>query len=148
MILGIGIDTVHIDRFNEYHLDPLGKMHKLFSRQEIDYCLSKERPAAHFASRFATREAFFKAYQAMLHHYNKDHPANLFTINKSIRVLHTPKGLPYIKANWAALLPEGVDIPQVHVSITHTDMIATSLVVLSNKKPFLDIPDHVRKRLL
>ena len=133
MILGIGIDTIHIDRFNEYHLYPSEKLQKLFSQEEIDYCLSKDRPAAHFASRFATREAFFKSYQAMLHHYNKEHPANLFTINKKIKVLHTQKGLPYIQAEWAELLPSGVDVPQVHVSITHTDMIATAFVVLSSE---------------
>ena len=131
MILGIGIDTINIDRFNEYQLHDHDKLRKLFSQDEIDYCLKKERPATHFASRFATREAFFKAYQAMLHHYNKEHPANLFTINKKIKVLHTQKGLPYIEAEWAELLPSGVDVPQVHVSITHTDAIATACVVLS-----------------
>ncbi len=133
MILGIGIDTIHVDRFNEYHLHNNDKLQKIFSSDEIDYCLQKERPAAHFASRFATREAFFKAYQAMLHHYSKEHPANLFTINKKIKVLHTQKGLPYIQAEWAELLPSGVDVPQVHVSITHTDMIATAFVVLSSE---------------
>ncbi len=133
MILGIGIDTVNIDRFNAYHKQEKHNLQKIFSCEEIDYCLKKERPAPHFASRFAAREAFFKAYQAMLHQYNKTHPANLFTINKQIKVLHTPTGLPYIQADWQALLPEDIAIPQVHLSITHTDTIATTFVMLSAK---------------
>lgn len=132
MILGIGIDSVNIERFDEYQLYSAEKLQKLFSPEEIVYCLGKERPAVHFASRFATREAFFKAYQAMLHHYAQDHTANLFTINKKIQVMHTPKGLPYVSALWPDLLPEGVAIPQVHLSITHTHEVATAFVLLSS----------------
>lgn len=130
MILGIGIDTVNIDRFEEYQHKTQDALLKLFSATEIAYCLSKPHPATHFASHFAAREAFFKAYQGLLAHYNQDHPATLLTINKNITLLHTPSGLPYIKVDWQTLLPTGITVPTTHVSITHTNDVATAIVML------------------
>lgn len=130
MILGIGIDSVNIERFNQYHEHSGEMLLKIFSQQEIDYCLAKPQPAVHFAARFATREAFFKAYQGMLHHYKKDHPATLLTINKHIEVIRTERGLPLIKADWPLLLPTGINEPKSHLSITHTDAVATAIIVL------------------
>ncbi len=130
MILGIGIDSVNIERFYQYHEHPEEMLLKMFSQAEIDYSLSKPQPAANFAARFATREAFFKAYQGMLHLYMKDHPATLLTINKHIEVTRTERGLPLIKADWARLLPIGINEPKIHLSITHTDTIATAMVIL------------------
>lgn len=130
MILGIGIDSVNIERFNQYHEHSGEMLLKIFSQSEIDYCLGKPQPAVHFAARFAVREAFFKAYQGILHHYGKDHPATLLTINKHIEVIRTERGLPLIKAVWPLLLPPGIDEPKVHLSITHTDAVATAVVIL------------------
>lgn len=130
MILGIGIDSVNIERFNQYHEHPQEMLLKIFSQTEIDYCLSKPQPAANFAARFATREAFFKAYQGMLHHYMKDHPATLLTVNKHIEVIHNKNGSPFIKADWARLLPSGINEPKSHLSITHTNAVATAMVIL------------------
>lgn len=130
MILGIGIDSVNIDRFKEYQSYAQEKLQKIFSAQEIAYCLNKPDPAQHFASRFAAREAFFKAYQGLLHHYQEEHPATLITVNRNIELLHTARGLPYINAAWATLLPSGIAIPEIQVSLTHTDQIATAIVTL------------------
>lgn len=130
MILGIGIDSVNIERFNQYHEHSSEMLEKIFSQKEIAYCLAKPHPAAHFAARFATREAFFKAYQGMLHYYKKSHSANLLTINKNIEVIHNGNGLPLVKADWSLLLPTDVVVPQVHLSITHTDEVATAMVLL------------------
>lgn len=130
MILGIGIDSVNIERFNQYHEHSQEMLLKIFSQAEIDYCLSKPQPAVHFAARFATREAFFKAYQGMLHYYQKDHPASLLTINKHIEVMHNGNGLPLVKADWSLLLPSGINEPSIHLSITHTHEVATTIIVL------------------
>lgn len=131
MIVGIGIDTINIDRFAAYQHKEQEALLKLFSKQEIAYCLSKPNPATHFASHFATREAFFKAHQALLAHHNEQHPATLLTINKHIELLHAGRGLPYIKADWQALIPAHIQPPQINVSITHTHEVATAIVVLS-----------------
>lgn len=130
MILGIGIDSVAINRFNEYEKHDIVFLKKLFSAQEIAYCLSKHNPAQHFASRFATREAFFKAHQAMLFLLKAQHPATLITINKHIQVVHNERGLPSIDAQWQSLLPEGITPPRAHVSMTHAGEYATATVIL------------------
>jgi holo-[acyl-carrier protein] synthase len=62
MILGIGIDIVDIKRFKgaiERWGDSLTA--RLFTKEELSYCLSKKRPEEHLAARFAAKEAFFKA---------------------------------------------------------------------------------------
>lgn len=129
MILGIGIDTVAISRFKDYQTYDTTFLEKLFSSQEIAYCLSKANPAQHFASRFATREAFFKAHQAMLFVLGAQHPATLVTINKHIQVVHNERGLPSIEADWASLLPAGIAAPRAHVSMTHAGEYATAMVI-------------------
>lgn len=130
MILGIGIDTIAISRFDEYHTHDHAFLEKLFSKQEIAYCLSQPNPAQHFASRFATREAFFKAHQAMLATLNAQHPATLITINKHIQVIHNERGLPSIDANWQSLLPGEIPAPRAHISMTHAGEYATAVVIL------------------
>lgn len=133
MILGVGIDNVIISRFDNYHTHERTFLEKLFSTQEIAYCLSQPNPAQHFASRFATREAFFKAHQAMLAQLNMQHPATLITINKHIQVIHNERGLPSINADWHHLLPVEASAPRAHVSITHTGECATAIVIIEQK---------------
>lgn len=62
MILGMGIDIVQISRMENV----LAKWRdrftsRVFTRQEIDFCMSKRLPGQHFATRFAAKEAFLKA---------------------------------------------------------------------------------------
>ncbi len=60
MILGIGIDCVDIDRFISWRTFSMQKLHRVFSEQEIAYCLSSTHTqisAERFAAHFATREA-------------------------------------------------------------------------------------------
>jgi holo-[acyl-carrier protein] synthase len=62
MILGIGIDIVDIKRFKKA-LERWGDNFtgRLFTDDELSYCLAKKRPEMHLAARFAAKEAFFKA---------------------------------------------------------------------------------------
>lgn len=130
MILGIGIDSVDISRFDEYHTHDHTFLEKLFSPQEIAYCLSQPKPAQHFASRFAAREAFFKAHQAMLFTLGQQHPATLLTVVKHLQITHNERGLPLLDIDWHALLSEGVSAPKAHISLTHTSKVATAFVIL------------------
>jgi len=62
MILGTGIDTVEIARFQKFLDDgnqPL--LNRLFSAAEQEYCLPKKMAASCLAARFAAKEAFVKA---------------------------------------------------------------------------------------
>ncbi|MCB0749224.1 MAG: holo-ACP synthase [Ignavibacteriales bacterium] len=62
MIFGIGIDIIEIERikksvqkFNDIFLN------KIYTKTELDYCLSKKNQYQHLAARFAAKEAIAKA---------------------------------------------------------------------------------------
>lgn len=62
MIYGIGVDIVNIDRFKravERWGERLQK--RLFTQEELSYCLRMSHPERHLAVRFAAKEALFKA---------------------------------------------------------------------------------------
>ncbi|MBV6492858.1 MAG: Holo-[acyl-carrier-protein] synthase [Turneriella sp.] len=62
MIVGVGVDICENDRIAEM-LDKYNSrfLNRVFTRDEITYCLDKKEPAPHLAARFAVKEAFIKA---------------------------------------------------------------------------------------
>lgn len=58
----IGVDIIEIDRVEKI-ISEFGEkfLKKVFSDEEIHYCLSKAKPSQHFAARFAGKEAVSKA---------------------------------------------------------------------------------------
>jgi len=61
-ILGIGVDIEEIQRISSIiqkwdHLF----INRIFTISEIQYCENKNKPAQHFAARYAAKEAFSKA---------------------------------------------------------------------------------------
>lgn len=62
MIIGLGIDICENDRISEM----LSKykerfLNRVFTEDEVIYCLKKKDPTPHLAARFAVKEAFIKA---------------------------------------------------------------------------------------
>jgi phosphopantetheine--protein transferase-like protein len=62
MVVGVGIDICENDRISEM----LGKyrdrfLNRVFTPEEVSYCLKKKDPIPHLAARFAVKEAFIKA---------------------------------------------------------------------------------------
>jgi len=63
-ILGIGVDIENSLRFKTRPYDNHEHFYnKIFSKQEIKYCLSKSRPYIHFSGKFSAKEAVLKASQ-------------------------------------------------------------------------------------
>ncbi|MBN1983683.1 MAG: holo-ACP synthase [Chitinivibrionales bacterium] len=62
MVHGIGVDIVEIGRIEQL-LKKYGNnfWEKIYTYNEITYCLKMARPAPHFAGRWAVKEAFYKA---------------------------------------------------------------------------------------
>lgn len=62
MIVGTGIDIIEISRIRRMH-HKYGDsfLKRVFSKNELSYCLDKKDPAPHLAGRFAAKEAFIKA---------------------------------------------------------------------------------------
>ena len=141
MIAGIGIDSVEIARFSEWKHYPIDKLYKIFTEQEVTYCLdlkNSQKAAERFAARFAVKEAFFKALSQILPNNN----IPLLTVCKHIAVSRQNNGNPIIEINWRSLF----DIyrkntnsqynPQStfksFVSITHTQHTATAIVLIEH----------------
>lgn len=59
-VVGVGIDLCQSDKVPDF--DEKHPFFRLFSRSEIEYCLSKPKPKSCFAARFAAREALLKAF--------------------------------------------------------------------------------------
>jgi len=62
MIYGIGVDLVHVGRMEKV-LKRWGNrfIHRVFTREEIQFCNKRAFPPSSFAIRFAAKEAFSKA---------------------------------------------------------------------------------------
>lgn len=62
MIVGIGVDVFEVARMEQALREgDLGFEHALFTDREIADCRREHRPAAHYAARFALKEAVLKA---------------------------------------------------------------------------------------
>ena len=58
---GIGVDIVEISRMKSILEKTPAFARRVFTDEERSYCDASSRPAAHYASRFASREAVLKA---------------------------------------------------------------------------------------
>ena len=58
---GIGVDIVEISRMKSILEKTPSFARRVFTEEERAYCDASSRPAAHYASRFASREAVLKA---------------------------------------------------------------------------------------
>ena len=133
MILGIGIDSVEIDRFVSWSTFSKEKLLKIFSEHEIEYCLENSiKSPERFAARFAVREAFFKAFCQMA----PDNKIPFLTLCKMISVESAQKGAPQLFVDWPNLHKKSEvkldQEPRCCFSITHTNSHATVLVVIED----------------
>lgn len=125
MILGIGIDSVEIARFQDWADYSRQKLLKMFSEHEIDYCLTNPKKSAErFAARFAVREAFYKAFCQMA----TGHKIPFLTLCRLIWLESDEGQPPVLHVDWQALsvCPE----PKTWVSVTHTTEIATVQIII------------------
>lgn len=128
MILGIGLDTIEIERFKDWHTHSQEKLKKIFSDEEITYCLeSPTKSAERFAVRFAAREALFKA----LGGYRPDHQIPFLTLCKKTKLMRNQNGIPNIELDWNYIKKEiDLDPCKIFVSLAHTKDIASAWVIL------------------
>ena len=62
MVIGIGIDIIEIDRIKS-NVEKYGDefLNKVFTPNEIEYCMPKTNKYQHLAARYAAKEAVYKA---------------------------------------------------------------------------------------
>ncbi len=123
-MLTVGIDTVEIARFNEWTTYSKERLLRIFSPDEITYCLEEPVKAPErMAARFATKEAFYKAVTALL-----KEPIPFTQVGPLCKVVKHTDGNPSLEIDWQALgLPEH----DAQVSLTHTSALATAIVIIT-----------------
>ena len=122
MIEGVGIDSVEVSRMET--LISKGNLFRdrAFTPLETDYCLSQGHSAQSFAARFAAKEAFVKAL-------GTGFSGDLDFLQ--IEVSNKATGQPQLSVSGAAdTILKDRKIKTIHLSLTHTNTIATAIVIL------------------
>ncbi|MDK9719129.1 MAG: holo-[acyl-carrier-protein] synthase [Trichlorobacter sp.] len=123
MILGIGIDTVEISRFQRF-LDDGNQalLNRLFAPAEQEYCRPRKQAASCLAARFAAKEAFVKALGTGLR------DGICWT---EIEVVNDPLGKPYLQLSGRTqqLFSER-GTATAHLSLSHDGDHAVAQVIL------------------
>ena len=105
----IGLDIVEVERVRKAARSPRF-LKRVFSKDEIAYCMGRKSPWQHFAVRFAAKEAVFKALGmkgvSLLH----------------IAVARDENGKP-------SALVAGKPEPRISLSLTHSDHYAAAVAV-------------------
>jgi holo-[acyl-carrier protein] synthase len=108
----IGIDIEEVKRFSKL-IKSKSFLKRVFSKEEIDYCLSKKQSAQHFAVRFAAKEAVWKAV---------NHQKNVVITDIFIKNEESGKPQVFIKNKKAGY---------IDVSLSHTANIVVAVAVSS-----------------
>jgi len=116
-MISIGVDCEEIGRFQKV-LDDRTFLEKIFTHDEIEYCLGKADPKKHLAARFCAKEAIVKALS-----YQK---VNARVEN--IEILNDTDGVPRVKVN----LDTANDLV-LQVSLSHCDSIAFAQAIVYDK---------------
>ena len=117
--MSIGIDAVDIERIRD-SIKKYGDrfLSRIFTQEELNYCLSKQDPAIHLAARFAAKEAISKALGTGIGQHLGW---------QDISVTRTPSGQPAVVFSEKAMLAHGNPIVILSLSHTHTIAIASAL---------------------
>ncbi len=116
----IGIDIVDIERIEKSVLNSRF-LSKVYSKKEIDFFSSKKNPYPSMAGNWAAKEAFSKALGTGF---------NGFSLNE-VSVLREENGKPFLELSGKALeIAKGLSFS---VSISHTDTLATAVVIAYNE---------------
>jgi holo-[acyl-carrier protein] synthase len=123
MIVGIGVDVVHVDRLIHWRTIP-GLLERYFHPDELKAALAKKGGAdLSLAARFAAKEAFGKALGTGL--------AGI--VLKDIMVENHHNGRPEVRVfNTALKALKASGATKVHISLTHERDNAIAMVVLES----------------
>jgi holo-[acyl-carrier protein] synthase len=119
-VVGVGIDAVDIDRFRLLLARRPKMADRLFSPAEQEFAGRRSDPLPTLAARFAAKEATMKALSTGLGGVDF----------AEIEVLSNPGGAPRLSVSGrASERARSLGITSWHVSLSHTDTLATAIVV-------------------
>lgn len=111
-ILGLGTDLIEVERIRAFAGKP-GALERIFSEEEIAYCLARKNRYQHLAVRFAAKEAVYKAL-----------PFDGVAF-KNISVFNLENGRPAVRVN-----DKRFDGLSVWISLSHTEHYAAATAVV------------------
>jgi len=137
MILGIGVDIVENKRFSEWENYPQKKLSSIFTAKEIELFTQTKykNPEQFFASRFAAKEAFFKALSNSL--ITLDLTKETFSFQfarKNVEIVQTIWEIPELKVNWDEFEDKlNIKLPKIKITLSfaHEKEFSVAFVVLS-----------------
>jgi holo-[acyl-carrier protein] synthase len=119
-VIGLGIDSVDIDRFARVMARRPAVLGRVFTTGERAYADSMTNPAPTLAARFAVKEAVMKALGVGIGAFDW----------RDVDVGRRQGGAPFLSVSGrAADLAGQRGVAGWHVSITHTDTVASAAVV-------------------
>ena len=122
-IIGVGIDLVDVKRIEDAGKKRKNFLERIYTQEEIRMNPRGEFRFQELAGRFAVKEAFFKAI--------KSGWRRGVTFGDVI-VLNEPSGAPYVKLTGRTKeIAQSLGVNKIFVSISHTDELATGLVIIT-----------------
>ena len=121
-----GTDIIEIDRIKK-SIEELGNsfISRIYTENEIKYCESKKNSRyQHFAARFASKEAIFKAVSELLE--------DKYSLSwKDVEIINTKDGKPKVEF-LTDILKEKIE--NIDISISHCKEYAVASVVVIAKE--------------
>ena len=124
MIIGVGIDIIEIERIKE-SVDKFGNkfLNKIYTKSELEYCLTKSSKYQHLAARFAAKEAVYKALTTGWHEK---------ATWQDIEISNEPNGMPIVtlKGKLKAFLSNNSSLK---ISMSHSrDYVSCVAIIYKN----------------
>lgn len=126
---GIGVDIVEIARIEQILQRTPAFARRVFTDEERVYCEASPRPAAHYACRFAAREAVLKALGTGF---------SQGIDKRDVSVSRDPSGRPLaVLAGRAAEIAEQMGVVEVALSLSFTSelAIANAMAITDKARP-------------
>ena len=122
MILGIGTDIMNMENLKESSVSLTDSFcRKIYTEQEQKEASSRQDPHAYYCTRFAAKEAVFKAFRTW---------ADTMQAT-DLEILTDPNGAPYVRLYGKARDMAGVlGVTAVHVSLSYDPPYAAAFAVL------------------
>jgi holo-[acyl-carrier protein] synthase len=123
LLVGLGADIVDIDRIRGVH-ERQGErfLRRVFTGEELDYCLALKHPHKHLAARFAAKEAVSKAFTTGI-------GAELGW--QSVSVYHGARHEPLARLDAAGeALLRRAGATRILLTLSHTDTAALAVAAL------------------
>ena len=112
----IGTDIIEVDRIRELIKKYDQRfLNKVFTDNEIIYCMKRRDPSIHFAGKFSAKEAIKKAISS-------SYCDILLPLNE-INIKNDKKGRPFMENS-------KIDSKFINISISHTNDYAISFAIL------------------